>query len=191
MASRSSGVAALERVEAILANRGIYELAELIPPADLTRGGRRRHYPEFMWLVFEALLSVYGSARRVEAELSYPLVWELLRRSVRQRFRSDRSKWLPDAPMRRHHYMYARNRYLTDPAVFAELAEQAPAGLHYSAIRLEDNVSFVHVAVLDGEDNPLNALAAFGAFVGGISDRCTEGPTPVNGTVVGSYQMSE
>jgi hypothetical protein len=76
-------------------------------------------------------------------------------------------------------------------AVFAELAEQAPAGLHYSAIRLEDNVSFVHVAVLDGEDNPLNALAAFGAFVGGISDRCTEGPTPVNGTVVGSYQMSE
>jgi hypothetical protein len=36
MAKRSSGVAALERVEAILANRGIYELAELIPPADLT-----------------------------------------------------------------------------------------------------------------------------------------------------------
>jgi hypothetical protein len=122
MASRSAGVAALERVEAILANRAIYELAELIPPADLSNGGRRRHYPEFMWLVFEALLSVYGSARRVEAELSHPLVWELLRRNVRQRFRRDRSKWLPDAPMRRHHYLYARNRYLTDSAVFAVLA---------------------------------------------------------------------
>lgn len=100
----------------------IFELAELIHPVDLSRGGRRRHYPEFMWLVFEALLSVYGSARRVEAELAHPLVSELLRRSVHQRFRCEPSKWLPDTSMRRHRYLYARNRYLTDPAVFAKLA---------------------------------------------------------------------
>jgi hypothetical protein len=117
MAKRSSGVAALERVEAILANRAIYDLAELIPPADLSRGGRRRHYPEFMWLIYEALLSVYGSARQVEAELSHPVVWDLLRARVRRQFPKDPSRWLPAAPMRRHHYLYARNRYLSDPDV--------------------------------------------------------------------------
>ena len=40
--------------------------------------------------------------------------------------------------------------------VFAELAEQA-RGLRYATFRLDDGVSFVHVAVLDGEENPLSA----------------------------------
>jgi hypothetical protein len=31
------------------------------------------------------------------------------------------SQWLPAEPMRRHHYLYARNRYLTDPPVLAAL----------------------------------------------------------------------
>ena len=45
--------------------------------------------------------------------------------------------------------------------VFAELAKQNPDGLHYAAFRLDDGVSFLHVAVLDGEENPLTASAAF------------------------------
>jgi len=64
---------------------------------------------------------VFGSARQVEAELSHPAVWRLLRERVRIRFPSDPSRWLPAAPMRRHHYLYARNRYLTDPSVLAAL----------------------------------------------------------------------
>jgi len=38
--------------------------------------------------------------------------------------------------------------------VFAELAEDRPDGLHYATFRLDDGVSFVHVAVTDGVDNP-------------------------------------
>jgi len=72
-------------------------------------------------------------------------------------------------------------------AVFAQLAEQMPEGLSYVAIRLDDGVSFMHVAVLEHEDNPLAALPAFGEFVSAISERCTDGPAPVNGTVVGAY----
>ena len=72
-------------------------------------------------------------------------------------------------------------------AVFAQLAEQMPGGLRYVAIRLDDGVSFMHVAVLEGDDNPLAALPAFGEFVSAISERCTHGPAPVNGTVVGAY----
>ena len=66
MASCSPGVAALDRVEAILRNTAIYELAGLIPQPPRERGGRGRDYPDFMYLVFEALISVYASARQVE-----------------------------------------------------------------------------------------------------------------------------
>ena len=72
-------------------------------------------------------------------------------------------------------------------AVFAQLAERMPEGLRYVAIRLDDGVSFMHVAVLEDDDNPLAALPAFGQFVSAISERCIEGPAPVNGTVVGAY----
>src|SRR5712692_6324072 len=101
MGRRSGGVPKLERVEAIVENPAIYQLAELIPTADLGRGGRRRQYPEYMWLIYEALLSVYGSARQVEAELSHPLVWDFLRRQIRTKFPTELSRWLPATPMRR------------------------------------------------------------------------------------------
>jgi hypothetical protein len=72
-------------------------------------------------------------------------------------------------------------------AVFAQLAEQLPGGIRYIAIRLDDGVSFVHVAVHEADHNPLVALPAFGEFTSDIKERCTDGPTPVNGTVLGSY----
>jgi len=115
------GVSDLERIEAILQNPETYELAALVPPPDLTHGGRARHYPAFMWIVFDALLSVYGSARKVETELAHPLVWDYLRDTVRERFPHDPSTWLPTRPMRRHHYVYGRNRYLTDPELLDRL----------------------------------------------------------------------
>jgi hypothetical protein len=55
--------------------------------------------------------------------------------------------------------------------------------------RLEDGVSFVHVAVLDGEENPLSSSAAFGEFQSGIKDRCAEGPMPSDATVIGNYRL--
>jgi hypothetical protein len=114
------GVSALERIEAILANPALYELADLVPEADT--GGRPRDYPTYMWLLYEALISVYGSARRVEAELSHPVTWKLIRKNIRRRFPNRLDMQLPKIPMRRHHYLYARNRYLTDPTVLAKLA---------------------------------------------------------------------
>jgi hypothetical protein len=73
--------------------------------------------------------------------------------------------------------------------VFAELAEQNPGGLRYAAFRHDDGVSFLHVAVLDGDENPLTVSAAFGEFQSGIKDRCAEGPTPADATVIGSYRL--
>jgi hypothetical protein len=102
MSSRG-GVPDLERVEAIINNDAIYTLAEIIPDTDTTRGGRQRHYPTYMWIVYEALISVYGSARKVDAELSHPVVWDFLRNAMRARFAHRPDQWLPPTPMRRHH----------------------------------------------------------------------------------------
>jgi hypothetical protein len=76
-------------------------------------------------------------------------------------------------------------------AVFAQLAEQLPKGLRYVAIRLDDGVSFIHVAVHESDHNPLAELPAFGEFASTIKGRCTDGPTPVSGTVVGSYGSAD
>ncbi|HEY5385445.1 MAG TPA: hypothetical protein VIJ56_09430, partial [Acidimicrobiales bacterium] len=62
--------------------------------------------------------------------------------------------------------------------VFAELADEDPAGLRYATFRLADGVSFVHVAVTDGDENPLTSSPAFAAFQADIGERCAEGPTP-------------
>jgi hypothetical protein len=74
--------------------------------------------------------------------------------------------------------------------VFAELAKDNPAGLRYAAFRLDDGVSFVHVAILDGADNPLAVSKAFGEFQSGVKDRCVDGPTPADARIVGSYRLT-
>ncbi|HLI56332.1 MAG TPA: hypothetical protein VKY26_04770 [Actinomycetota bacterium] len=123
MAGSCPGVAALDRVEAILRNPELYELAALIPQPSREKGGRSRDYPDFMYLAYEALISVYASARQVEAELAHKVVWKLMRRTVKKMFPDDESMRLPSRPMRRHHYLYGRNRYLSNPAVLEGLAK--------------------------------------------------------------------
>ena len=73
--------------------------------------------------------------------------------------------------------------------VFTELAAQQPGGLRYASFRLDDGVSFVHVAVLDADHNPLSDSAAFAKFQSGIKDRCADGPAASDATVIGSYQL--
>jgi hypothetical protein len=123
---RVTGPAALEKVEAILRNPAIFAMAELIPESTDV-GGRPRTYPNFMVFVYGSLCSVWRSARQVEAELAQPLVWTFMRDLVAARFPDDPSRHLPAAPMRRHHFIYMRNRYLTDPAIL-----EAIGNLHRS-----------------------------------------------------------
>jgi hypothetical protein len=118
---RRPGTSTFDRIDALLENPALYELADAVPEADPSAGGRPRHYPTYMWLLFDALLSVYGSARRVEVELSHPIVWSHIRTSIRERFRDQPKRWLPATPMRRHHYLYGRTAWLAQPEVLDEL----------------------------------------------------------------------
>ena len=72
-------------------------------------------------------------------------------------------------------------------AVFEELAQDDTAGIRYTALRLDDGVTFLHIAVLDADDNPLDSSAAFAAFQSDIGSRLDEGPFPATSTVVGSH----
>jgi hypothetical protein len=72
--------------------------------------------------------------------------------------------------------------------VYAALAEVAPAGFRYATYRLADGATFVHVASLEGPENPLTTLPAFAEFQRDLAQRCVELPAPSNATVVGSYE---
>ncbi len=73
--------------------------------------------------------------------------------------------------------------------VFAELADATPAGLEYQVWRLADG-TFIHIAQLDHDDNPLTRLPAFARFVEHIDDRCVpeHRPTAHPATRIGHYR---
>lgn len=57
--------------------------------------------------------------------------------------------------------------------VYEELEQTTPEGLRQAAFVLEDGVSFVHFASVEGETNPLPQTAAFKRFQAELGDRCT------------------
>jgi len=73
-------------------------------------------------------------------------------------------------------------------AVYDELAATRPAGLRYATFRLEDGVSFVHVASVEGEHNPLAEVEAFARFQADVRDRCDEPPVATQLHEVGTYR---
>jgi hypothetical protein len=73
--------------------------------------------------------------------------------------------------------------------VFAQLAADDPGGLRYATFRLADGVTFVHIAVVEGEVNPLSRTAAFAEFQREIGDRCVDPPVAADATLIGSYRF--
>jgi hypothetical protein len=80
----------------------------------------------------------------------------------------------------------AENHRLIE-GVFAELASVHPDGLRYTVSRLDDGLSYVHVAVVDGPANPLTALESFRAFSSTIGERASQPPTSVTSEVIASF----
>jgi quinol monooxygenase YgiN len=80
-------------------------------------------------------------------------------------------------------------RYIA--AVFEQLKREQPPGLHYASFKLDDGVSFVHIASYEdgGAGSPLLALSAFKAFVAAIRDRCEEPPATTALNEIGAYRF--
>ena len=75
--------------------------------------------------------------------------------------------------------------------VFEELLQSNPDGLRYTSFRLEDDVSFVHIASIetDNGENPLSQSSAFKSFQENIKDRCEEPPVAIDLHTIGSYRF--
>jgi len=73
-------------------------------------------------------------------------------------------------------------------AVYEELGRVRPDGIHYATFKLDDGVSFVHIARTTGEGNPLTGLDAFQAFQQGIPDRCDEQPVVTDMETIGAHR---
>ena len=76
--------------------------------------------------------------------------------------------------------------------VFEQLESETPAGLRYAAFRLEDGVSFVHIASIETDDgsNPLPETDSFKAFVADIKDRCEIPPAASEVQTIGAYRFA-
>jgi hypothetical protein len=74
-------------------------------------------------------------------------------------------------------------------AVYDELAATEPGGLRYATFKLDDGVSFLHIAETEDGQNPLSEVTAFREFQAGIADRCDEPPLVSDLTEVGSFRL--
>lgn len=73
--------------------------------------------------------------------------------------------------------------------VFAQLSSEDPGGMRYMAVRLADGVTFMHIALMEGDDDPLGSSTAFAAFRKGLGERIVEPPVRTAVTLVGSYRF--
>jgi len=76
-------------------------------------------------------------------------------------------------------------------AVYEELRRTEPVGLRYATFKLDDGVSFVHLAVTESENagSPLSKLRAFQEFQKNIDDRTDEGPIVTEVEQIGSFRL--
>jgi hypothetical protein len=76
-------------------------------------------------------------------------------------------------------------------AVYDELGRTEPAGLRYATFKLDDGVSFVHLAVTESENggSPLSKVKAFQEFQKDIEDRTDEGPVVTELDLIGSFRL--
>jgi hypothetical protein len=74
-------------------------------------------------------------------------------------------------------------------AVYDELHRTEPAGLRYATFRLDDGVTFVHLASGETQDgrSPLSQVKAFARFQENIAERCDEAPVVTELHEIGSF----
>lgn len=75
--------------------------------------------------------------------------------------------------------------------VYKELSETKIEGFHYCTLKLEDGVSFIHIAFSDTEtaNSEFSHLSTFKKFQADIKDRCEELPVVSTVSIIGSYEF--
>jgi hypothetical protein len=78
-------------------------------------------------------------------------------------------------------------------AVYDEIHRTAPAGLGYATFKLDEGVSYVHLAVFEGESDgsPLSKVEAFRRFQDDIEERTDDGPVVTELDRIGSFRLMD
>ncbi len=118
----------LLRLEAIMASPSTYQTGGVLPVKLPRSGGRSRDYPDWAYRLWNQAKSIYKGSRGVEAAFANPIRWTLIQ--LWQQHYAPHAEPLPDAPMKRYHWAYARERYLLDDGsygVWSEIEQQSAA----------------------------------------------------------------
>jgi hypothetical protein len=77
-------------------------------------------------------------------------------------------------------------------AVYEELHRTAPPGFRYATYKLDDGLTFMHLAVTEAETEGgvLPKLPAFQEFRKGLGDRADEGPVATELDRIGSFRLA-
>jgi hypothetical protein len=74
-------------------------------------------------------------------------------------------------------------------AVYKELDRVEPEDLRYATFKLDDGVSFAHIAETEDGANPFAEVKAFKEFQEDIGARCDEPPVVTEMETIGSYRV--
>ena len=79
-------------------------------------------------------------------------------------------------------------------AVYEELHQVAPPGFRYATFKLDDGLTFMHLALTEaeaeGDGRVLPTLRAFQAFREGLEERIDEGPVTTELDPIGSFRLA-
>lgn len=113
-----------QQIEAVFSHHAVYELGLMIPQKEKSDVGRRADNPGYMLVAYGVLARLFRSGIRVQTELKDPGTWQLVCDTV-ARVQQQHPDLVPSLPGRRppgwESFRYARDKYLTDPEVLADL----------------------------------------------------------------------
>lgn len=133
MTTPDQGLNSTEKLELVLANEVVWDLGAWLPGREPGTPGAPRQYPEWVWLVFLALIKIGLSARKAEAEIRTH--WGTISATGRQRYPDRPDLWAPPRPPRRHHWQYAKIR-LRQAEILPALIEGFERGSAPQAIEM-------------------------------------------------------
>lgn len=111
-----------EQIQAVFSLPALYELAQLIPRPPV---GRPPANPAYVVLAYGVLARLFRSGIRVQTELAHPATWQLVCDTVARAAARLPDGLVPELPGWQpatfEAFRNARNRYLTDPDIMAQM----------------------------------------------------------------------
>lgn len=98
----------LERIHAVTYNPGIYALAATIPDTDPEGPGRPGEFPLYVYVLFNVLTAVFGSARATAANMRHPAIWTIIRQGIAHCLGQAEADALPPLGPTRNQWLYNR-----------------------------------------------------------------------------------